>query len=220
VPAHAAGIVDVTVTNPSTAFGTLGSGFTYLAGSLAAPSSLVATATSSSTVSVTWTVVAGATGYEVLRSTDGTIFTTAGTPAAPPFNDPGRTADTAYLYKVRATGPGGPSTASNIDAATTTIFTDDPLVAAGTKIKALHLAELRTAVNAMRALAGIGAFAFTDPSPAGVKVKAIHGNELRTALNAARATLLLPALSFTNTLTTGVTKVRALDFTELRNGVK
>jgi photosystem II stability/assembly factor-like uncharacterized protein len=219
-PAHAAGIVDVRVTNPSTAFGTLGSGFTYVTAALTAPASLLATATGATSVNVNWNVVAGATGYEVLRSTDGTIFTTAGTPAAPPFSDTGRTADTSYLYKVRATGPGGPSPYSNLDAATTTVFTDDPLVSSSTAIKALHLTQMRTAVNAMRTLSGIGTFSFTDPTLTGVKVKALHITELRTALNAARVDLLLSSLSFTHTLTAGVTPVRAIDLTELRNGVK
>jgi hypothetical protein len=62
--------------------------------------------------------------------------------------------------------------------------------------------------------------AFTDPSVTGMKVKAVHLTELRTALNAARVDLVLSSLSFTNTLTAGVTPVRAIDFTELRNGVK
>ncbi|HYK05999.1 MAG TPA: IPT/TIG domain-containing protein [Thermoanaerobaculia bacterium] len=219
-PPHAAGIVDVRVTNPSTAFATLGSGFTYVTAVLAAPASLLATAINTTSVNVNWNTVVGATGYEVLRSTDGTTFTTAGTPAAPPFADLGRTANTSYLYKVRATGPGASSPDSNLDAATTTIFTDDPLVGSSTAIKALHLTQLRTAVNAMRTLAGIGTVSFTDPSLTGVKVKVLHITELRTALNAARADLLLFSLSFTNTLTAGVTRVRALDFTELRNGVK
>jgi photosystem II stability/assembly factor-like uncharacterized protein len=219
-PAHAAGIVDVRVTNPGTAFGTLGSGFTYVQSALTAPTSLLATATSTTSVNVSWNTVSGATGYEVLRSTDGTIFTTAGTPAAPPFADNGRTANTSYLYKVRATGPGGPSPVSNFDAATTTIFTDDPLVASSTAVKALHLTQMRTAVNAMRTLAGIGTLAFTDPTLTGVKVKAIHITELRAALNAARIDLLLSSVSFANALSGGVTPVRALDFTELRNGVK
>ena len=220
VPAHAAGTVDVRVTNPSTAFGTLGSGFTYIASVLAAPTSLLATATSTTSVNVTWNTVAGATGYEVLRSTDGTIFTTAGTPAAPPFPDTGRSVHTSYLYKVRATGPGGPSPDSNLDAATTTMFTDDPLTAGTTVIKIPHLIELRTAVNAMRNLAGIGSFAFTDAGLSGVHVKALHIDELRTSLNAARTDLLLSSISFTNTLTASITPVRAIDVTELRNGVK
>jgi hypothetical protein len=218
-PAHAAGIVDVRVTNPSTASGTLGFGFTYVTAALTAPTSLLATAINTTSVNVNWNAVAGATGYEVLRSTDGTTFTTAGTPAAPPFADTGRTANTSYLYKVRATGPGGPSPASNLDAATTTIFTDDPF-AASTAIKAAHLTQIRTAVNAMRTLAGVGTLSFTDPSPAGVNVKALHVTELRTALNAARIDVLLSSLSFTNTLTADVTPVRAIDFAELRNGVK
>ena len=36
------------------------------------------------------------------------------------------------------------------DLATTVIFTDGPLLAEGTRIKAVHLTQLRTAINAVR----------------------------------------------------------------------
>jgi hypothetical protein len=75
-----------------------------------------------------------------------------------------------YLYQVRAVNGSGPSANSSADLATTVIFTDTPLNA-GTAVKALHLAQLRTAVNAVRALSSLGAAAFTGS----------RGNELWTA---------------------------------------
>jgi hypothetical protein len=137
------------------------------------------------------------------------------------FNDSGRSANTAYLYKVRAVN-GGESPDSNIDLATTVIFTDDPLVAGTTAIQATHITQLRTAVNAVRTLASLGAGTYTDPTiTAGVTpVKAAHVNDLRSALDAARAVLLLPALSYSETITAGVTPVKVVHLTELRNGVK
>jgi hypothetical protein len=81
--------------------------------------------------------------------------------------------------------------------------------------------EIRQAVNAMRATAGLGAASFTDASLAGVAVKATHIQELRTALNQARTTLGLSAITFTDpTLTAGTSIVRAAHFQELRSGVK
>ncbi|HEU4887488.1 MAG TPA: M57 family metalloprotease [Thermoanaerobaculia bacterium] len=187
------------------------------------PANVVARATSTSVVNVTWTASAGAVSYNIYRSASGTSFTLAGSVSAPTvtFNDSGRTANTAYLYKVRAVN-GGESTDSNIDLATTVIFTDDPLVAGATKVKAAHITQLRTAVNAVRTLASLGAGSYTDPTiTAGVtKIKAVHVTQLRTALTAARAALPLPAISYAETITASTTKIKASHLTELRNGVK
>lgn len=185
------------------------------------PTSVTATATSTTNVNVSWLESTGATSYNVYRSTDGLTYSLAGNTATTSFNDGGRTADTAYLYKVRAVN-GGESADSNIDLATTTIFTDDPLVAGTTLISATHVTQLRTAVEAVRALAGIGAGTYTDPTlTAGVTTaKAAHVNDLRTALDAARADLGLTALNYGETVTATVTTIDDSHFTELRNGVK
>jgi len=61
---------------------------------------------------------------------------------------------------------------------------------------------------------------FTDPVLTGVAVKAIHITELRTALNNARSSLSLSTLSFSNALVAGTSVVYAIDFTEIRNGMK
>jgi hypothetical protein len=185
------------------------------------PASVVATATTTSNVNVSWTASAGATTYNVYRSIGGNAYTLVGSTPSLTFNDGGRTANTAYLYKVRAVN-GGESIDSNIDLATTVIFTDDPLTGGSTGLKAIHVTQLRTAVNAVRTLAALGAGTFIDPTvTSGVTViKPAHVTDLRTALNAARSVLALSALTYADSITTSVTKVKASHFTELRNGVR
>jgi hypothetical protein len=195
---------------------------------LPAPTAVLATATTSTSVSISWTASAGAASYEVARSADGTSYTIVGSPMASPYVDNGATAsapvvNTAYLYKVRAVdGSGNRSVYSNVDLATTVLFTDDPLVAGTTVVKALHLTQLRTAVLAVRTLANGGGFTFTDPTVnSALQIKAIHLTELRTVLDAARSALNLSALTYTDpTLMTTVTPIKAAHFQELRNGVK
>jgi hypothetical protein len=184
------------------------------------PTNVVATATATTNVNVSWLLSAGATSYNVYRSTGG-AYSLAGSTGSLAFNDAGRTANTAYLYKVRAVN-GGESADSNIDLATTVIFTDDPLAAGTTPVTAAHVTQLRTAVNAVRTLASLGAGSYTDPTvTAGVTaIKAAHVNDLRTAIDAARSALALSALSYTDTITASTTVVEASHFTELRNGVK
>ena len=109
---------------------------------------------------------------------------------------------------------------STADLATTTIFTDPTLVAATTLTKAIHVTELRTAVVAVRVLANIAAFPYTDPGlSAGFAVRAVRINDLRNALNGARATLLLPPITCTRAVAAGIT-VATADINDLRTGVR
>jgi RHS repeat-associated protein len=99
------------------------------------------------------------------------------------------------------------------------VFTDDPLPA-GIQIKAVHITELRTAVNQARALAGLAAATWTDNSLSGVAVKVVHITELRSALAAARAALGFSVATYTDpTLTAGSTLVKAVHIQELRQRV-
>lgn len=188
--------------------------------SLAAPAGVTATATSTSTATVSWSAVAGATGYEVWRSFNNGAYSLGGTSASTTLNDAGLAANTTYLYKVKATAGVASSPFSAIDPATTTVFTDASL--SGTSVKAVHFTELRTAVNAMRASAGLAAQVFTDPTLSGaIGVKAVHLTQLRTALDQARSTLGLSAIGYADpTITVNSTTVKAAHVTELRNGVK
>lgn len=182
---------------------------------------LSATATSGSNVALSWSASAGATSYEIHRSANNAGFSLLTSTAATSFNDTTVSPNTTYLYKVRPMNGGTPGPFSAVDAATTVVFTDDPL-GASAMVKASHIQQLRTAVTAMRTAAGLTTGAFTDPSlGAGTIVRASHITELRTRLDQARALIGLPPLSYTTpTLTSGVTPVRATHVVDLRNGVK
>ena len=183
---------------------------------------IIATATSPTSVTISWTGSGGAASYELLR-TGGTglpfFATTTGTSYVDIFAAP----NTAYLYRVRAVDlVSGTSTAySVLDLVTTVLFTDDPLVVSSTLVKATHITELRTAVNAVRALATLAPYPFTDGSLASVAIKKLHIEELRTALSEARAALALPAVSYTDpVLTSGVSTIKVAHIEDLRDGVK
>jgi RHS repeat-associated protein len=101
------------------------------------------------------------------------------------------------------------------------VFTDDPLVPGVTIIKAVHITELRTAVNQARSLASLPAASWAETISQGVTlIKAAHIVELRARLDEARLALGLSAASYTDpTLTVGVTSVRAVHIQELRQRV-
>lgn len=180
----------------------------------AAPTNLVATATGTPQVNLTWTALGGATSYEVWRSFNGGAFSLIGTPSATSFSDSSVAANTTYLYQVRANTS---AVFSNVDAATTIVFTDDPLVPQTTVVELIHMTQLRTAVNAMRLSGGLPSLSADATIGAGLPVRATHITDLRTALNEARAAIGMPASMFTDaTLTT----IKAVHVQELRDGVK
>ena len=178
------------------------------------PLNLVTTSSGDTQVSLSWGAVTGANSYAVVRN-----GVTIATPVSNSFTDTNVSKGTTYVYNVSAVNTCGSSQLSNTRIGTALTFTDNPLVAHSTIIKAVHLTELQTAVNAVRAAAGMMAFSFTDPNPAGIAIKAIHIQELRTALDPARMALGLPQISYTNSLVSQTTIVHAIDFTEIRAGV-
>lgn len=190
---------------------------------LAAPPSLVATAANTASVSIAWGPVAGADSYTIERSVDNVAFTPIGITPGSSMTDGGRTANTAYLYRATARTAGGTTSGlSNRDIATTIVFTDPSLLAGLTDIKAVHLTQLRTAVNAVRALSGLPAGSYTDPIlTSGTITKRLHITELRTFLDLARSTLSVPAITYTDpTITEDVTLMKATHIEQLRNGTK
>ena len=88
-----------------------------------APSSLAATAVSSSQIDLSWVDNASdETNFEVERSTDGVNFTLVPPPLdanVTSYSDSGLAASTTYSYQVRATNGNGASGYSNIASATT-----------------------------------------------------------------------------------------------------
>lgn len=190
---------------------------------LAAPLNVVANGTGATTATITWSAVAGATSYEVRRRVNNGAWVLAGSPGVTSLNDGGLTANSAYLYVVRAVGASGSSADSALDIATTVVFTDDPVVAGTTAVKAVHLTQLRTAANALRVSAGLAPATFTDPvvNAGSTATRKVHIDELRAAIVAARAALAISPASFTDpTLTVNTTLVKATHIQQLRTAVK
>lgn len=184
-----------------------------------APFGLLATATSATAVQLAWGFSGSADRYEIQRRAAGGSFVADGT-AATTGTLRTATANAAYLYRVRAVMSDVPSAWSNVDLATTVIFADEP-VTSGASIRALHVMELRTAINAVRALWNntLGPFAFTDSSLAGSGTKGVHVQELRDVLSEARTGLVLGGVPFTDPLLAGL-MMKAVHITELRGGVR
>lgn len=214
-PAGSAGAANVTVTNFDGRSSTLTGGFTFNAASMAAPTGVNATAQTLTSIQVTWNSVPSATSYQVVRQAPGAVLTTINAGNVTSFFDT-VSANSAYLYRVRAVGPGGTSANSSGDIATTVTY--DP-VAPGNLVQAAHLAQPRAALDAVRQLAGASAAAYTDAASPGVVIKAVHVGEIRAQLDAALATLGLPWGSYTDPALTGAT-VKAAHFQEIRNRVR
>ena len=186
-----------------------------------APTGLVATAVSTNQVNLTWNASTGATSYKVLRRLTPGGYTQVAEVSGTSHSDTlGVALNTGYQYVVRASNTGGDSGDSNSDFTVTTVFTDT--MADGLTIKAIHFTQLQTAVNALRTLAGLSAFTFTQGTPAiGGTIRKSHLDDLRTALNAARTDpdLGAAAISFGETIVLGTTTVKDTHITELRAGV-
>jgi uncharacterized repeat protein (TIGR01451 family) len=188
---------------------------------LSTPANLVATAISTSQVSLTWDPVVNATSYQVLRSSNNGPFTQVGAPLTNGFTDPSLTPATTYLYRIRAADTSVAGLPGSIDLATTILFTDDPISIGQTMAKAVHITELRTAVNAVRAAAGLPPATFSDsPLAAGLRVRAVHLTELRSNLDPARAAIGVPALVYTDPTLPAGAIIKAAHVRDLRAGVK
>jgi hypothetical protein len=128
-----------------------------------------------------------------------------------------------FNFTVTATAANG-CAGSRAYALTVSTFTDDPLVAGTSVIRAVHITELRTRIDALWTRYGLSPpFGWTDPSlTAGITVRAVHLSDLRTALQAAytAAGPSAPALPFTDSpIVTGFTFIRAVQIQELRDAV-
>lgn len=149
-------------------------------------------------VRLDWAVCSGAHHYEVQRKAHigDTWGNLSPNPTSNSFVDNTASASTGYLYRIRAVDAASacPSDYSNTDLAIAVIFTDDPLQGHTTTIKALHITEVRQAVDAVRATASLsGATWTTNPLNPLSPVRAIQFSELRLRLNDALPSLgILP----------------------------
>ena len=100
-------------------------------------------------------------------------------------------------------------------------FVDDPLIANSTPIKAIHLTELRLAIDQARARRALSGTAWVDPMivPGVTSVKAVHVTQMRTALSEAYAAAGRTPPAFSDSLVAGQSPVRATHIAELRAAV-
>jgi hypothetical protein len=176
------------------------------------PADLAATATSMTTVSITWSAVPGATQYEVARRVSGGTspdWTVVGIVTGTSQPDTDVVATKTYLYRVRAGDATTFSGQSSLD--TVTMMTDPP-ISAGAPIKSDDLTNLRSRVNSVRSTAGLSLPSYTDPTS--TVVLATHITELRTRLTQARTALGLTTPAFTDSSLTGI-PIKAVHFNEL-----
>lgn len=118
--------------------------------------------------------------------------------------------------------------AGNIGTATMTAiltiaftFTDDPIVARSTVVRAAHFMELRTAINSVRSALGLTPFTWTATPTPGTEISVVHVTELRTALNAAYQAFGRAAPTYTDpTATVGLTVIKAVHLNELRAAIR
>lgn len=203
----------ITLTTP---YGSVTTPFQFTVLQAGAPT-LIATATGPTSVLVTWSG-SGANTYEVSRisNKNGSFATNViARLSGNSFVDSTALSGRTYLYSVRNVST---NKYSNNDYATTIMFTDDP-VGSGVPIKAIHLSEIRSAVNAMRAAAALTPATWTDPSPSGVPLRASHITELRSRLLEALVGLGRHA-SFSDSTLARDMAVRGVHFQELRQAVK
>ncbi len=99
-------------------------------------------------------------------------------------------------------------------------FTDPTLTPGVTVIRAVHIMELRTRIDAVRAQYGLGGFGYTDPGTlTGVAIKAVHIQQLRTALNEAYDAALRTRPGYSRSPVAGMVIIVS-DVTELRAAVQ
>jgi hypothetical protein len=102
-------------------------------------------------------------------------------------------------------------------------FTDDPLQAGVTTVRALHVLELRQAVNNVRLAAGLPPAEWADLALTSdsTPLQAAHVIELRTRLDEALAALRYAIRAYTDpALAADATTIRAVHIQELRDRLK
>ena len=116
---------------------------------------------------------------------------------------------------------GSPYSKPNAFAYLPTVFTDDTLSIGITTVKAQHILELRQAVDAMRAVAGLSGAPWTDLALApGGTVKASHILDLRTFLDDAATRLGYSTSPYTDPGLTSGFVIKRIHVEELRQRIR
>jgi hypothetical protein len=196
---------------------------------LAAPANLIAATFSNARVDVSWSAVPNAHHYRLERADvigENNFQPINTNVVGTTYQDTTVTNGNAYIYRVKAADAANNlSPVSNIDVATAITFEDDPFPAPPTftLIRAQHIVQLRTAINALRLTAGLQAASWTQAinpaQPGTVTIKAIDVEELRTKLDDALGVFQLPTGGYTDSSLSNK-QVLKTHITELRSRVK
>lgn len=162
-----------------------------------APSLTALLNSSTNGVTLYWDAVPGATFYDVKRTSSGYpawdhVVRVNIAVAGDQLN-----ANSAYVYRIypvdNAGNPVGPP--SNTALVSTFVYTDETIVPGSTPVKPVHVTELRTSINAIRAACGLGAQSWTNNVVSNAPIKRQDITDLRTGLDGAFSTigLTLPA---------------------------
>ena len=151
---------------------------------------------------------------------DGGPYRGVGTPTLTLADVPGSL--NGWQYRCVAENAIGTAISSDATLSVIVAFTDVPLQARGTTVKAIHIRELREAIDALRLRHGLSRYSWTDPAlaPGLTVVRATHVMELRAALDSAysAAGRSLPVYKSPAPVT-GVTLVSTAHVAELRAAV-
>jgi hypothetical protein len=173
-----------------------------------------------STVYIPAVVPVGTTSAVMYRRLSGTsswFFVPSWTLASPVDDGSALTRGFLYDYRLDAT-VASVVQQSNIDSAL--LYTDAAITAGSTRIKVSQFTELRDAINALRAMAGLLPFAFDGTLGSSMNIRASHVNAMRTAVSEARTQLGMAAATFTDGTLTTATNIRRAHITELRDAAR
>jgi hypothetical protein len=169
-----------------------------------APTNLAVTGTLNTGITLSWTGSAGAHHYLVERSESMSgPFVFIDLAFSPSYNDAAISSLHAYVYRVRTVDSAGAySTPSNIALGTAITFEFSQLQGPQfnplprQRIKAQHFHDVRTAINAVRAVANMPAAIWARDTLNNLEIKASDVQELRNRLDEALTVLQIPVLLY------------------------
>lgn len=170
----------------------------------------------SATVALSWNAVSGADGYVVEKKIDAQPWfdgpTTTGSSSTTTSDTPAASGK-VVLYRVRAVHTGTRFDPSSVEVAYASTFVDDTLTTT-TIIRAAHITELRSAVNAFRRISGASdLYSSTEVDPNSLlqtptKIDDTHVTTLLDQVNTLRAIYDLAPAGFPAPAPAGGVKIR------------
>jgi len=130
------------------------------------------------------------------------------------------TSEATFGVNVTFTGGGG---ATPSVTGTGVLFTDDPLTSRVSVVKAVHVTDLRRAIDSLRSRNGLAAFAYADSALTArmTAARAVHLADLREALNGVYDALGRARPTYTDpTIVARQTTIKQAHIAELRSAVR